>query len=275
MRIDAHQHFWQFDPVRDSWITDYMAVLQRDFMPADLHPFLTQNGFDGCVAVQADQSEKETEFLVQLASKNDFIKGVVGWVDLQADTINDRLAYYKQFDIVKGFRHILQGESQRDLMLMPRFKKGIAALQQFGFTYDVLIFPDQLKYANELVGQLPDQKFVIDHLAKPPIKEQKIAPWREELFQIAQHENLYCKLSGLVTEADWQNWKKDDFKCYMDAVVEAFGVNRILFGTDWPVCLVAASYKQTVDIVQDYFAAFTEEEQQKVFGKNAVRFYNL
>jgi L-fuconolactonase len=275
MRIDAHQHFWKFDSVRDSWITDDMAVLQSHFMPADLRPLLAQNGFDGCVAVQADQSEKETDFLIQLASENDFIKGVVGWVDLQADTIIDRLAYYKQFNIVKGFRHILQGESQRDLMLTPRFKKSIAALQQFDFTYDILIFPDQLKYTNELVGQLPDQKFVIDHLAKPSIKEQKTTPWQEELCQVAQHKNLYCKISGLVTEADWQNWKKEDFKYYMDVVVEAFGMDRILFGTDWPVCLLAASYEQAVDIVQDYFSAFTEEEQQKVFGQNAVRFYNL
>jgi L-fuconolactonase len=275
MRIDAHQHFWKFDSVRDSWITDDMAVLQSHFMPADLRPLLAQNGFDGCVAVQADQSEKETDFLIQLASENDFIKGIVGWVDLQADTITDRLAYYKQFNIVKGFRHILQGESQRDLMLTPRFKKGIAALQQFDFTYDILIFPDQLKYTNELVGQLSDQKFVIDHLAKPSIKEQKTAPWREELCQVAQHKNLYCKISGLVMEADWQNWKKEDFKYYMDVVVEAFGMDRILFGTDWPVCLLAASYEQAVDIVQDYFSAFTEEEQQKVFGQNAVRFYNL
>jgi L-fuconolactonase len=275
MRIDAHQHFWKFDSVRDSWITDDMAVLQNHFMPADLRPLLAQNGFDGCVAVQADQSEKETDFLIQLASENDFIKGVVGWVDLQADTIIDRLAYYKQFNIVKGFRHILQGESQRDLMLTPRFKKSIAALQQFDFTYDILIFPDQLKYTNELVGQLPDQKFVIDHLAKPSIKEQKTTPWQEELCQVAQHKNLYCKISGLVTEADWQNWKKEDFKYYMDVVVEAFGMDRILFGTDWPVCLLAASYEQAVDIVQDYFSAFTEEEQQKVFGQNAVRFYNL
>lgn len=275
MRIDAHQHFWKFDPIRDSWISDDMAVLQRDFMPGDLHPLLAQNGFDGCVAVQADQSEKETAFLIQLAAENDFIKGVVGWVDLQADTIADKLAYYKQFGIVKGFRHILQGESQRDLMLTPRFKKGIAALQQFDFTYDILIFPDQLKYANELVGQLPDQKFVIDHLAKPSIKEQKIDPWQEELCQVAQHKNLYCKISGLVTEADWKNWKKEDFTCYMDVVVEAFGMDRILFGTDWPVCLVAASYEQTFHIVQDYFSAFSEEEQQKVFGQNAVRFYNL
>jgi L-fuconolactonase len=275
MRIDAHQHFWRFDPVRDSWITNEMSVLRIDFMPADLSPLLAQNGFGGCVAVQADQSEKETGFLIQLARENDFIKGVVGWVDLQADTIADRLAYYKQFNIVKGFRHILQGESQRDLMLHPRFKNGVAALQQFDFTYDILIFPDQLKYANELVAELPAQKFVIDHLAKPYIKDRKTDPWREDLLLIAQHNNVYCKISGLVTEADWKNWGKDDFKFYMDAVVEAFGIDRIMFGSDWPVCLLAASYKQTLDIVLDYFSSFSEEEQQKVFGQNAVRFYNL
>jgi L-fuconolactonase len=275
MRIDAHQHFWQFDPVRDSWITNEMTVLQRDFLPADLEPLLVQHGFDGCVAVQADQSETETNFLIQLAKANDFIKGVVGWIDLQSEQIAERLAYYKQFAIVKGFRHILQGESQRDLMLHPRFKKGIEALQQFGFTYDILIFPDQLTFSKELVGQFPQQKFVIDHLAKPYIKNQKVNQWKSDFEQIAQYDNVYCKISGLVTEADWQKWKVEDFRPYLDVVVEAFGIDRILFGSDWPVCLLAASYESALSIVLDYFSSFTIEEQQKFFGRNAVQFYNL
>jgi L-fuconolactonase len=275
MRIDAHQHFWQFDPVRDSWITNEMAVLQKDFLPADLKPLLVRNGFDGCVAVQADQSETETDFLIQLAKENDFIKGVVGWIDLQSENIAKRLEYYKQFHIVKGFRHILQGESQRDLMLQPRFRKGIEALQQFGFTYDILIYPDQLKFSKELVRQFPYQKFVIDHLAKPYVKDQKINQWKNDLEQIAQYDNVYCKISGLVTEADWQTWKGEDFKPYLDIVVEAFGIDRIFFGSDWPVCLLAATYEKAVAIVLDYFSSFTNEEQQKFFGRNAVQFYNL
>lgn len=275
MRIDAHQHFWKFDPVRDSWITDDMSVLRRDFLPGDLQPLLQQHGFDGCVAVQADQSEEETRFLVDLAKENNFIKGVVGWVDLQADNIEERLEHFKQYEVVKGFRHILQGEKQRDLMLHTRFKKGIARLEQFNFTYDILIFPDQLKFTTQLVSSFPRQKFIIDHLAKPCIKAKQIEEWKKEMLQIAQYENLYCKVSGLLTEADWQNWKKEDLIPYLDVVVEAFGSNRIVFGSDWPVSLLAGSYEKVVGVVADYFASFSKAEQEQFFGQNAIQFYNL
>jgi L-fuconolactonase len=274
-RIDAHQHFWKFNPIRDSWITDEMAVIKKDFFPDDLKSVLQQNGFDGCVAVQASQSEEETDFLILLSRQHDFIKGVVGWVDLQAPDITDRLDQYKSFPVLKGFRHVLQGEPQRDLMLNPNFKKGIAALQQYDFTYDILIFPDQLKFSTDLVASFPEQKFVIDHIAKPYIKRKEIDGWKKDIEKIAKHENVYCKISGMVTEADWKTWKKEDFKPYLDAVVDAFGANRILFGSDWPVCLVAASYEKMLEIVNEYFAAFSNEEQQQFFGLNAIRFYNL
>ncbi|HTM93859.1 MAG TPA: amidohydrolase family protein [Flavisolibacter sp.] len=273
--IDAHQHFWQFDPVRDSWITDDMLVIQKDFFPDDLKPVLQQNGFDGCVAVQASQSEEETDFLISLANENDFIKGVVGWVDLQANDIEERLAKYKSIPVVKGFRHVLQGEPQRDLMLKPEFKRGIAALQKHGFTYDILIFPDQVNFSGELVASFPEQKFVIDHIAKPYITRKEIDEWKRDMQKIAKQENVYCKISGMVTEADWKGWKKEDFKPYLDAVVEAFGTDRILFGSDWPVCLVAASYEKMLAIVKDYFASFSQDEQDRFFGLNAIRFYNL
>jgi L-fuconolactonase len=275
MRIDAHQHFWKFDPVRDGWITDDMSVLRRDFLPGDLQPLLQQNNFDGCVAVQADQSEEETCFLVDLAKDNAFIKGVVGWVDLQADDIEERLKYFRQHEVVKGFRHILQGEKQRDLMLYAGFKKGIALLEQFNFTYDILIFPDQLKFANQLVRSFPRQKFIIDHLAKPYVKTKQIVEWKKEIVQIAQYENLYCKISGLITEADWHSWKEKDLIPYLDVVVEAFGSNRILFGSDWPVSLLAGSYEKIVGLVSDYFASFSKAEQDQFFGKNAIQFYNI
>jgi L-fuconolactonase len=275
MRIDAHQHFWKFDPVRDSWITDDMSVLRRDFLPGDLLPLLQQNNFDGCVAVQADQSEEETRFLADFARENAFIKGVVGWVDLQADNIEERLKHFKQYEVVKGFRHILQGEKQKDLMLHARYKKGIALLEQFNFTYDILIFPDQLKFANQLVRSFPHQKFIIDHLAKPYIKTKQIEEWKKEILQIAQYENLYCKISGLITEADWHSWKTEDFIPYLDVVVEAFGSNRILFGSDWPVSLLAGSYEKVVSVVTDYFACFSKGEQDRFFGENAIQFYNL
>ena len=274
-RIDAHQHFWKFDPVRDSWITDDMSVIQKDFFPDDLKPVLQQNGFDGCVAVQASQSEEETDFLISLARQHDFIRGVVGWVDLRADDITDRLARYKAFPIAKGFRHVLQGEPQRDLMLQPNFKRGIRALEQYGFTYDILIFPDQVKFSTELVASFPDQKFVIDHIAKPYIKRKEIEDWKRDMEQIAMHPNVYCKISGMVTEADWKAWKKEDFTPYLDVVVNAFDTDRILFGSDWPVCLVAASYEAMVSIVKEYFSSFSKEEQDRFFGLNATRFYNL
>ncbi|MEO6731814.1 MAG: amidohydrolase family protein [Ferruginibacter sp.] len=275
MRIDAHQHFWQFDPVRDSWINDEMAVIQKDFLPPDLQPILQQNNVDGCVTVQSDQSEKENEFQLANADSFGFIKGIVGWVDLQADDVEDKLAHYSSFKKMKGFRHVLQGENDRALMLKTEFMRGISKLQQFGFTYDVLIFPDQLKYAAELVASFPDQKFVIDHIAKPNIKEQVTGDWIKDMAALGRCENTYCKISGMVTEADWKGWKQEDFTPYIDTVAETFGPDRIMFGSDWPVCLVAGSYEKVLGLVTDYFSSFTENEQEKFFGLNAVEFYNL
>jgi L-fuconolactonase len=274
-RIDAHQHFWHFDPVRDSWINEEMKSIQRDFLPPDLLPLLQDNGFDGCVAVQANQSESETEFLAALAADNEFIFGVVGWIDLRAADISERLAKYKAYPVVKGFRHVLQGEAQRDFMLRPDFKRGIAALRQYDFLYDILVFPDQLNYSAELVAAFPDQPFVIDHLAKPGIKKGEIEGWKSDIEKIASYPNVYCKISGMVTEADWSGWKQSDFVPYMDVVVNAFGTNRIMFGSDWPVCQVAATYKEVAGIVKEYFSSFSQAEQDRFFGGNATSFYHL
>jgi len=274
-KIDAHQHFWNFDPVRDSWITDDMSAIQKDFMPKDIFPLLQQHEFSGTVVVQSDQSEEENIFQLKNAAEHDFIKGIVGWVDLQAGNIEDRLSYYAQFSKMKGFRHVLQGETDRALMLKPAFKNGISLLNKYHFTYDILIFPDQLKYAAELAKEFPDQLFVIDHIAKPDIKNKKITGWKEDIQNIAAAENVYCKISGMVTEADLENWKKDDFNPYIDTVVEAFGTNRIMYGSDWPVCLLAAPYGLVLDIVREYFSSFSKNEQDNFFGKNACTFYNL
>lgn len=274
-KTDAHQHFWKFDPVRDAWITDDMSVIQKDFLPEELEPLLKQNGFDGCVAVQSDQSEEENNFHLALAEKHSFVKGIVGWVDLQAPNIEERLQQYSGFKKMKGFRHVLQGEAQRDFMLRPAFMNGIGQLKNYGFTYDVLIYEDQLQYIPKFVSAFPDQAFVIDHLAKPKIKEGKIGEWKKAIIAVAQFQNVSCKLSGMVTEADWKGWKKEDFKPYLDVVAEAFGPDRIMFGSDWPVCLVAASYKEVAGIVEDYFSSFSEDAKANVFGKNAERFYNL
>jgi L-fuconolactonase len=274
-RIDAHQHFWVFDPVRDSWITDEMAVIQRDFLPHDLKPVLQEDGMDGCVAVQAVQSEEENDFLIGLANQHDFIKGVVGWVDLCADNIEERLEHYSQYPLLKGFRHVLQGEPNRAFMLQPQFLRGIGALSRHDYTYDILIYPDQLSYSKELVAQFPEQRFVLDHLAKPDIKMGAIEDWEIGIKALAQYPNTYCKLSGMVTEADWKGWKKEDFRQVLDTTVNAFGINRIMYGSDWPVCLVAASYSDIMGIVQDYFASFSKSEQEAFFGGNATAFYNL
>lgn len=275
LKIDAHQHFWKYDPVRHGWINDAMKVIRLDFMPADLQPLLQSSGLDGCVLVQVDQTQEENEFQLANANANEFIKGVVGWVDLQAADLEERLAKLHAHKKLKGFRHILQGEPDEAFMLRPAFRKGIGKLNKYGFTYDILIFPNHLKNAARLVAEFPDQPFVVDHLAKPYIKAGKIDEWRKDINALAQFEHVMCKVSGMVTEADWATWSKKDLRPYIDTVVEAFGTERLMFGSDWPVCLCAASYRQVVDIVADYFSTFSTTEQEAVWGGNAVRFYNL
>jgi len=287
-KVDAHQHFWKFDPVRDNWITEDMEVIRHDFLPHDLKPLLDANGINSCIAVQADQSEKETDFLLGLAAENEFIKGVVGWVDLCADTIHERLEYYSQFPKLKGFRHILQAEPI-EFILKPEFQRGISALQSYGFTYDILIYPQHLPVTLNLIqcvtpdlirSVTPDlirgeQKFIIDHIAKPNIKNGTSTTWEADLKQVASHKNVFCKLSGMVTEADHKNWKKEDIYPYMDKVLEFFGPERLLFGSDWPVCKLAASYGQVCELMNDYLGNLTIREQELIWGKNAALFYKL
>ena len=274
-RIDAHQHFWHFDPVRDAWITPDMAAIRRDFLPKDLQPLLQQHDLAGCVAVQASQTEAETDWLLELATAHDFIKGVVGWVDFQAADVAERLGHYQQAAKLKGFRHVLQGEADRALMLQPAFRRGIGALAAFGFTYDLLILPDQLGYSAELAGAFPNQPFVVDHIAKPPIKAQEIDGWRRDIQRLAAHDNVCCKVSGMVTEADWQHWRPQDFHPYLDVVFTAFGPQRVLYGSDWPVCNVAGGYSRALGLLADYMAPFSATEQAQFWGDNATRFYHL
>jgi len=275
LKIDSHQHFWQYDPVRYDWIDDGMSVIRKDFLPGDISPVLKENGFDGCITVQSHQSEAENEFHLTNANKYDFIKGIVGWLDLCSAEIEDRLAYYQQFKILKGFRHVLQGEPQRDFMLRPDFLNGISLLKKYNYTYDILIYPDQLKYTEEFVSKFPGQPFVIDHIAKPDIKNKEIKQWAKDVASVAKFENVFCKVSGMVTEADWGKWDKTDFYPYLDIVVEAFGMDRLMFGSDWPVCNIAADYSQVVNICKDYFSAFSSTEQELFFGGNAIQFYGI
>ncbi|WP_375448633.1 amidohydrolase family protein [uncultured Fibrella sp.] len=274
MTIDAHQHFWIYNPERDSWITDDMSTIRRDFLPADLEPVLAANGIDGCVAVQASQSDEETMSLVSMAQAYDTVKGVVGWVDLQSPGLYDHLEAYSQFEEIRGFRHVAQAEPDEFLM-RPEVIKGIKQLAAFGFTYDILIYPAQLKAALHLVRAVPEVKFVIDHMAKPAIRKQEINRWSNFMAELAKQPNVSCKVSGMVTEADWQNWKKADLFPYLDVVFEQFGPDRLMFGSDWPVCLVAADYTQVKTVVEEYVLPWGDDVRSKVFGGNAVKFYGL
>jgi L-fuconolactonase len=275
MTIDSHQHFWHYDPVRDNWITDEMSVLKRDFLPAHLIPELSANGIDGCVAVQTDQSEAETGFLLELAGQHSQIVGVVGWVDLASPTCAERLEYFSQFKKLRGFRHIAQSEPDDWFLLREDFCRGIGFLKSLHFTYDILIYPEQLPAAIKLVERFPDQTFVLDHMAKPSIRTAEITSWATQIRILAANKNVYCKVSGLVTEASWRSWSSDEFTPYLDVVFAAFGPDRVMFGSDWPVCLLAADYKSVRGLVAGYIRGFPPEQQEKVFGLNAVRFYGL
>lgn len=274
MIIDSHQHFWRFHPVRDSWIDDTMKIIQRDFLPSDLEPVLKNNNVDGCIAVQADQSEDESNFLLNLAEENDFIKGVVGWVNLCDPNVDERLAHFSQSPYFKGVRHILQGEKPK-FMLKEAFLNGIGKLSLFDLTYDILVFPHQLKSSIALVSKFPDQKFVLDHLAKPSIGSGKLGDWKNEIKELAKHTNVHCKLSGMVTEANWGKWSKEDFTPYLDVIFESFGTDRIMYGSDWPVCLLSGNYTEVLSITTNYIDQLSIQEQSQVMGLNAHEFYGL
>jgi L-fucono-1,5-lactonase len=275
MNIDSHQHFWRYDPARHSWIDESMGPLKRDFLPEDLASELDANGIDASVAVQADQSEEETLFLLDLAERARRIAGVVGWIDLASPRIEERLRFFSRYRKLCGFRHIVQSEPGDDFMLRPEFMRGISCLREFGFAYDILIYPKQLPAAIELVDRFSGQRFVVDHLAKPEIKTRKISDWAAGIGSIGRNPNVHCKLSGLVTEADWRGWTSADFDPYLDVVFEAFGVDRLMFGSDWPVCLLAGSYQQVRQIVENYVDRNAPGAREKIFGENASRFYDL
>ena len=274
-RIDAHQHFWYYNSIKHNWITDEMAIIRKDFLPKDLQTIYAKNGIAGCIAVQADQTEAETEFLLTLAEEYNFIKGVVGWVDLCAPNVAQQLAYFSQFPKLKGFRHVVQSEPDPKFMLQETFQYGISCLQQYSFTYDILIFPTQLAAALKLVKNFPKQKFVIDHLAKPYIKKRTLAGWEKYIRALGACDNVWCKVSGMVTEADWKKWQYKDFVPFLEVVFEAFSNERIMFGSDWPVCLVGGSYQNVKGILEQYIHQLPPEKQARIWGKNALDFYNI
>lgn len=270
MRLDSHQHFWKYDPAQYPWMTDKLARLRRDFLPTDLAPLLSAAQLDGCIAVQARQTIEESRWLLQLADQHPIIKGVVGWVDLRADDVETDLTAFAAHPKFVGVRHVAQDEPDDQFLIRPDFLSGIAKLKQFDLAYDILIFPKQLPAAVQLVQKFPDQRFVLDHIAKPPIATGEIEPWRKLIYELAQSPNVLCKISGLVTEAKWDSWETDDFTPYLDIVTEAFGESRLMYGSDWPVSLLAASYEQVHNLTAHQYGA-----HPKIFGQTCARFYKI
>ena len=273
MRIDSHQHFWEYDPTQYPWITDKLARIRRSFLPPDLEPELKRVGLDGCIAVQARQTLEENRFLLGLADRYPFIKGVVGWVDLRADDAEGQLEEFARHPRFVGVRHVAQDEPDDRFLIGKEFLRGISKLKQFDLAYDILIFPKHLPAAIELVNKFPEQRFVLDHIAKPNIRDQVMEPWRTQICELGKVPNIMCKVSGMVTEADWDAWKEDNFRPYLDVVADAFGFERLMYGSDWPVCLLAGEYRQIHHIVDAWLK--TNNGAPGVWGENCSRFYKL
>lgn len=279
MKIDSHQHFWNYSPDDYPWIGAGMERLARDYRPADLEAAAAPEGIAGSVAVQARQSLSESRWLLELAERHPFIRGVVGWVDLRSDRVADDLVALAPHEKFVGVRHVVQDEPDPRFLLGAAFVRGLRQLHQFGLTYDLLLYPQQLPAAVELAGLLPEQPFVLDHVAKPrikpPIKASEFDGWRRDIEALARHENVCCKLSGLVTEAVWRQWQPADFRPFLDVTLAAFGPERLMFGSDWPVCLLSADYADVAAIVRDFIAPLAPAEQAQIWGGTATRFYAL
>jgi len=275
MRIDAHQHFWNYSAADYPWIGAGMERLARDFGPVDLVAVASGQGVTGSVAVQARQSLEETRWLLGLADESPFIKGVVGWVDLRSGPLAEEIAVFAKHEKFVGVRHVVQDEPDPRFLLGHAFVRGLRQLHPFGLVYDLLLYPPQLPAAIELAGLLPEQPFVLDHLAKPRIKAGEIAEWRRDIEALAAHKNVACKLSGLLTEAAWRQWKREDFTPYLDVALAAFGPERLMFGSDWPVCLLSGEYEEVVGIIDGFMSTLTPTEQSLIWGDTACRMYRL
>lgn len=274
MIIDSHQHFWRYDEKQYPWIPKH-SPLHHDWLPPDWRKQAGGAGVAGSIAVQARQTLEESRWLLQLADEHPAIKGVVGWVDLRSDGVEKQLGEFSRHPGFVGVRHVVQDEPDDRFMLRPEFLRGLALLKEFKLAYDILIFPQQLPAAIQLVKRFPAQPFVLDHIAKPFIRDGALSPWREQICELAKAPNLCCKVSGLVTEAKPGHWQPEDFRPYLDVVFAAFGEDRLLFGSDWPVCLLAGSYAQVFNLVADYLKQFPEHARAKVLGGNAAKFYRL
>lgn len=275
MKLDAHQHFWEYNVAEYGWIGEEMKTIRQSFLPENLEPLLVQSGLDGCIAVQARQSLTETEWLLQLADRHECIKGVVGWVDLCSDEVRNQLELFASKPYLKGVRHVIQDEPDLDYVLREDFQRGISLLKEYDLAYDLLVSKEQLPYAVELVKTFPEQRFVLDHLAKPDIKSGIISPWKEALESLAAQPNACCKLSGMVTEADWANWTPKDFTAYLNIAIEAFGAERLMFGSDWPVSNVSATYSEVYGLINSHINALPILDQQMILGGTCAAFYQI
>jgi L-fuconolactonase len=274
MVLDSHVHFWKYNKADFPWIDKNMKILQKDYLPTEFESTLKRNNVDGCIAVQAATAEVETRFLAELAKTHLIIKGVVGWTDFKANNVNAKLSELKQYPAIVGLRHIVQSEPD-DFLYDEKFREGISLLKEYGYTYDLLIYPRQLQAATEFVRAFPDQPFIIDHCAKPDIKNRQMDAWRKGITDLAMFPNVSCKLSGLITEAGWKDWSPADFYPYLDVVFESFGSDRLMFGSDWPVMLLSGIYVQWKSLLEKYMERFLPEEKEAVFGLTAKRIYGI
>jgi L-fuconolactonase len=274
MRIDSHQHFWEYDAAEYPWITERLERIRRSFLPPNLEPELKATGMNGCIAVQARQTLEESRWLLGLSDRYPFIKGVVGWVDLRADDVERDLEELSKHAKFVGVRHVAQEEPDDRFLVGENFVRGISKLKQFDLAYDLLIFPKQLAAAIELVNKLPGQRFVLDHIAKPLVRDRIMEPWRTQIRELAKSPNVMCKISGLVTEAKWDSWRAEDFEPYLDVVAEAFGPERLMFGSDWPVCLLAAPYELVFNVANSW-ASRRGLRNEALFGENCAAFYRV
>ena len=275
MIIDSHHHFWKYNPIEYDWIDDSMKVIRKDFLPENLNTTIREAGVDGVISVQARQSVEETDWLISMAHQNDFIKGIVGWLPLIQDDMEVYLEKYANEKLLKGVRHVIQGEPDPEFILRKDFNRGISLLKEYSLVYEILIIERQLSNTIRFVDQHPNQVFVLDHIAKPLIGRKELSPWKENIMELAKRENVNCKISGMVTEADYQKWTTSQLHPYFDVILEAFGSDRLLFGSDWPVCLVATSYKNWMELVRKNITSLSDTEQLKIMGGNATRLYQL
>ena len=274
-KIDAHHHLWQFSEKDYGWIDDHMTVLRRNFTPDDLHAEMEKAGINGSVAVQARQSLEESQFLLAAAAQHAFIRGVVGWVPLINADVRTDLERFSSDKKFRGVRHVLQDESDERYMLRDDFNRGVRELRKFDLSYDILIFERHLPQTIEFVDKHPGQRFVVDHLAKPRVRYNAISPWREHLIDLARRPNVFCKISGLATEANHKKWTKAQLEPYIQTVLGAFGPKRVMFGSDWPVCLLAIQYQRWVDLFAEEIVKLSANEQAQIWAGTAKEAYQL